>query len=80
MTNTFSQNITLITHLRTHTGEKQHQYSYCDMEFTRKWALTMHLKSHTGEKNTNAATVIMLSHCLKYSYKTQENTHWEETI
>ena len=56
------------------TGKKPHQRSYCDIDFTRKWALAMHLKIHTGVDHTNAATVIMLSHCLKWSYKTPENT------
>ncbi|XP_031573294.1 zinc finger protein 177-like [Actinia tenebrosa] len=36
--------------LRSHTGEKSYECSYCDIAFTTKAKLIIHLRTHTSEK------------------------------
>ena len=66
-------------HLKTRTGEKPYQYSYCDSGFIQEKTLKIHLKIHTGEKP------YQFLYCDKFykskrTLNTYENTHWRKTI
>jgi len=37
-------------HMRTHTNERPHECTECDMAFKTKWTLKKHIRTHTGEK------------------------------
>ena len=66
-------------HLKTRTGEKPYQYSYCDSGFIQEKTLKIHLKIHTGEKP------YQFLYCdnfykSKRTLNTYENTHWRKTV
>ena len=40
----------MITHKRTHTGERPYECEICNQTFSQKTRLTEHVSIHTGEK------------------------------
>ena len=45
----FSQNYYLVTHQRTHNGEKPFKFDQCDKSFAQNSNLAKHQREHNGE-------------------------------
>ena len=37
-------------HMRTHSGKKPYQFTYCEKVLSHKCNLVSHMRTHTGEK------------------------------
>lgn len=63
-------------HLLTHSGEKQHQCTYCSAKFLRLSHLQRHQRTHTGEKPyacNQCAKTFSRSDKLKYHVEQQHS-------
>lgn len=47
---TFSSNMSLQRHMRTHEGKRTHKCSHCSRSFYDQSSYTRHMRSHNGEK------------------------------
>ena len=64
-------------HLKTHTGDKQYQYTYCDIAYEKISYIESYIRTHNKENPYKGSSYDMTFTVIESSCN---DTHWRETI